>query len=49
MLGSFDQHVQHLVGNILDLVTLHLMNQPIQHLLFILQVACNPRKKEAFI
>jgi hypothetical protein len=40
MLGSLDQHVQHLVGDILNLVTLHLMDKPLEDLFFIFQVTC---------
>ena len=39
MFGAFYQHVQHFISNVFDFVTLHLMNEPFEHLFFILQIA----------
>ena len=40
MLGAFDEHVQHLIGDIFNLVALDLVDEPVEDLLLDRQVTC---------
>ena len=34
MFGAFDEHIEHLVGDILNFITFNLVNEPVEDLLF---------------
>lgn len=47
MFGTFDEHIEHLIGDVFDLIAFNLVDEPVKDLLFDSQVTCNDDSKNA--